>query len=100
MNTELSFEQSRAGAQHAAPLLPRTATSSRSAAGLIQTLKPNVSQSAALQKFSAFGPAALLRNLRIGPLQRIAEVYVPFHLYRVDYDLGREHQSRFFAIDT
>jgi hypothetical protein len=42
----------------------------------------------------------LLRTLRHGPLQRIAEIYVPFHLYRVDYDLGREHQSRLFAIDA
>jgi hypothetical protein len=100
MNTELNFDQAHVGAQHAAPQLARTATSSRRPAASIQTLKPNVSQSTALQKFYALGPAALLRNLRLGPLQRIAEVYVPFHLYRVDYDLGREHQSRFFAIDA
>jgi hypothetical protein len=53
-----------------------------------------------LRKFSAAGPAALLRNLRLGPLQRIADVYVPFYLYRVNYTLGREHQSRLFAIDA
>ena len=30
----------------------------------------------------------------MGPLQRIAQVYVPFHLYRVDYDLGRVSFNR------
>jgi hypothetical protein len=98
MNTELNFQQDVVGAQHAAPQRARTST--RRLLSSIQTLKPNVSQSSALQKFSAFGPAALLRTLRLGPLQRIAQVYVPFHLYRVDYDLGREHQARLFAIDA
>jgi hypothetical protein len=98
MATNLNFEQAHVGAQHAVPQLARTST--RRLPSSIQTLKLNVSQSAALQKFSAFGPTAFLRTLRLGSLQRIAEVYVPFHLYRVDYDLGREHQSRFFAIDA
>jgi hypothetical protein len=98
MNTELNFQQDFVGVQHAAPQLARTST--RRLLSSIQTLKPNVSQSSALQKFSAFGPAALLRTLRLGPLQRIAQVYVPFRLYRVDYDLGREHQARLFAIDA
>ena len=53
-----------------------------------------------MRTFSAAGPVALLRNLRLGPLQRIAEVYVPYQLYRVNYNLGREHQSRLFAIDA
>jgi hypothetical protein len=66
----------------------------------IQTLKPIVTQTEALRKFSAIGLGSLYRRLRTGPLQRIAEVYVPFHLYRVEYDLGREHQSRLFAIDA
>ena len=104
MATNLNFEQAHAiphvGAQHAAPQLARAPKLSRRVSASIQTLKPAVSQSAALQKFSTIGPAALLRTLRLGPLQRIAEVYVPFHLYRVDYTLGREHQSRLFAIDA
>jgi hypothetical protein len=98
MATELNTQQAFVGAQHAAPQLART--SARKVFSSIQTLKPKVSQSDALRKFSAAGPAALLRNIRLGPLQRIAAVYVPFHLYRVDYNLGREHQSRLFAIDT
>ena len=100
MAINLNFEQGHVGAQHAAPLHARTSKVARAVSVSIQTLKPAVSQSAALQKFSAPGPAGLLRALRLGPLQRIAAVYVPFHLYRVDYTLAREHQSRLFAIDA
>jgi hypothetical protein len=98
MNANLNIAHDHVGAQHAAPQLART--SARRTLSSIQTLKPKVSQSDALQKFSTFGPAAIFRTLRLGPLQRIAQVYVPFHLYRVDYDLGREHQARLFAIDA
>jgi hypothetical protein len=98
MATNFNIEQAHVGAEPAAPQLART--SAPRVFSSIQTLKPKVCQSDALQKFSTFGPAALLRTLRLGPLQRIAQVYVPFHLYRVDYDLGREHQTRLFAIDV
>src|SRR5271163_4189270 len=66
----------------------------------IQTLKPNVSQDEALHKFASAGLGALYRRLRIGPLRRIAGVYVPFSLYRVRYQLGRTSQTRFFAMDA
>jgi len=99
MQTNVDFEHDSAGAHHTALLLARASTSHR-AVSSIQTLKSNVTQSDALRKFSTFGPASLLRNLRLGPLQRIAEVYVPFHLYRVNYSLGREQLSRLFAIDA
>jgi hypothetical protein len=98
MATNPNFQQGVVGAQHAVPQLARTST--HSLLSSIQTLKSKVSQSDALRKFTAAGPASILRNLRLGPLQRIAEVYVPFHLYRVNYTLGREHQSRLFAIDA
>jgi len=100
MITNFNIDQahSLAVAEPAAPKLARAST--RGLLSSIQTLKPNVSQADALRKFSAAGPAALLRNLRLGPLQRMAAVYVPFHLYRVDFNLAREHQSRLFAIDA
>jgi len=99
MQTNISHEHDHVGAQHAAPQLARASTTRRAFAS-IQALKSAVSESAALQKFSGSGPVSLLRSLRLGPLQRIAQVYVPFHLYRVDYALGREHLSRLFAIDA
>ena len=98
MQTNADFNHDHVGAQPAVPQLART--SARKPLSSIQTLKSNVSQSAAMQKFSSVGPAALLSSLRLGPLQRIAQLYVPFHIYRVAYNLGREHQSRLFAIDA
>jgi hypothetical protein len=65
----------------------------------IRSLKPNVSQDEALRKFASVGLGALYRRFRIGPLRRIAAVYVPFFLYRVCYQLGRAPHTRFFAID-
>jgi hypothetical protein len=102
MQTELNIGRGHAhvGAQTVARQLALASKSKLRAAMSIEALKPNVSQSDALQKFSAAGPVALFRNLRLGPLQRIAKVYVPFELYRVNYNLGREHQSRLFAMDA
>lgn len=98
-NVKTAHEHDPVGVQPAARQ-PAPASTGRRLSVTIQALKPNVSQSDALGKFSTFGPAALLRMLRLGPLQRVAQVFVPFYLYRVDYDLGREHQARLFAIDA
>ena len=38
--------------------------------------------------------------MRTGPLQRIADVYVPFRLYRVRYALNKEKVQRIFAMDA
>jgi hypothetical protein len=69
-------------------------------AGAIRTLKPNVTQKEAVRAFSAPGFSALYWRMRIGPLQKIADAYVPFWLYRVRYDLGRTPHTRFFALDA
>jgi hypothetical protein len=66
----------------------------------IQTLKPNVTQQEALRTFSGVGPATLYWRMRSGPLQRIADVYVPYSLYRVKYQMGRAAHSTLFAIDA
>src|SRR3989440_5774083 len=66
----------------------------------IRTLKPNVTQKDALRAFSAPGFSALYWRLRIGPLQKIADAYVPFWLYRVRYQLGRTPHARLFALDA
>ena len=66
----------------------------------IQTLKPNVTQQEALRTFSGVGPATLYWRMRRGPLRRIADVYVPYSLYRVQYEMGRAVHSTLFAIDA
>jgi len=66
----------------------------------IQTLKPNVTQQEALRIFSATKFSTLYWRLRSGPLRRIADVYVPYWLYRVQYNMGRAAHSTLFAIDA
>jgi hypothetical protein len=66
----------------------------------IHSLKPNVSQDEAMRAFTSTGLGALYWRMRSGPLQRMADVYVPFSLYRVRYEIGRAAQTRFFAIDA
>lgn len=66
----------------------------------IRTLKPNVTREEAVRTFSAPGFSALYWRMRSGPLQRIAEAYVPFRLYRVRYELVRAAQTRLFALDA
>ena len=66
----------------------------------IRTIRPNVSQNEALRKFSSIGLGTIYRRVRVGPLRLIAGVYVPFFLYRVQYQFGRAPQTRFFAIDA
>lgn len=66
----------------------------------IQVLKANVSREDALRTFSAPGPALLFWSLRSGPLQRIADVYVPFRLYRARYKIHRSAEEALFALDA
>jgi hypothetical protein len=66
----------------------------------IQTLKPNVTQQEALRTFSGAGISTLYWRIRSGPLRRIADVYVPYWLYLVQYNMGRAAHSAFFAIDA
>ena len=68
--------------------------------GSIRVLQPNVTPSEAVRLLSARGIAGALRSLLHGPLQRIADVYVPFWLYRVRYQMGPATESRFFALDA
>ena len=65
--------------------------------GCIRVLKPNVTQEEALRAFSAAGFSTLYWRIRSGPLRRIAEVYVPYFLFRVKCGNSR---PRLFAIDA
>jgi hypothetical protein len=66
----------------------------------IRSLRPNVTREEALRTFTAYGPAALLWKLRNGPLQRIADAYIPFRLYRVGYHMGGAPHTHLFALDA
>jgi len=66
----------------------------------IPVLKPNVTQQEAVRVFSSGGPAGWYWSMRSGPLQRIANVCVPFYLFRVRYQLNRTKVQRWFALDA
>ncbi len=66
----------------------------------IQSLKPNVTKEDALRFFRSGVFSAAYWRLRSGPLQRIAEAYVPFWVYRVRYEMVGAPSTRIFALDA
>lgn len=65
--------------------------------GRIRVLRPNVTQEEAVRVFSAGGFSGLYWRIRSGPLRRIADVYVPYFLFRVKCGNAR---PRLFAMDA
>ncbi len=66
----------------------------------IRSLRPNVTREEAIQAFTATGVASLYWKLRIGSLQRIADAYIPFRIYRVHYSAGGGRHRHHFALDA
>jgi hypothetical protein len=71
-----------------------------SASSSIVALRPNVTQADAIREFSKLGLASMLWRVRAGPLQRIANAYVPYQFYEVSYMMGRAPHTRLFAMDA
>jgi hypothetical protein len=67
-------------------------------AGAIRSLRPNVTREEAILTFSAPGP--LYWKLRGRTLQRIADAYIPFRIYRVWYPMGGAQHTHLFALDA
>ncbi|MGB8473315.1 MAG: hypothetical protein WCE61_04410 [Candidatus Acidiferrum sp.] len=67
---------------------------------VIQALKPNVTQEEAIRVFRAGGFSTAYWRIRNGPLQRIADAYVPFWVYQVRYQVVGAMNSRIFALDA
>jgi hypothetical protein len=66
----------------------------------IKSLKSNASRDDAIRAFSSSGFANKFWQMRNGPLQRIADAYVPCRLYQTRYELGGAMQTRWFALDA
>jgi hypothetical protein len=66
----------------------------------IKAIKPNVTREQALRAFNSgvFSPAYW--RIRNGPLQRIADAYVPFWVYQVRYEVVGAINTRIFALDA
>jgi hypothetical protein len=66
----------------------------------ISSLRANVSRQEAVRAFGGSGLDAIYWRARRGQLRRMAVVYVPFRLYRVQYELGSARHSRLFALEA
>jgi hypothetical protein len=62
-------------------------------------LRPNVTEAGALRVFRAITPSNMYWQQIRGPLQRLAAAYVPFRLFRVQYNLGATKNTRWFAVE-
>lgn len=65
----------------------------------IHTLRPSVTREEAIKRFSQ-GPAAWLRRMGLGPLRLLADVYVPFYLFRINVTSGVRTETRLFGLDA
>jgi hypothetical protein len=66
----------------------------------IRSLRPNVSRDEAIRTFTDSGPASLYWRLRSGSLQRIADAYIPFRMYRVNFPVRGVQRTHHFALDA
>lgn len=66
----------------------------------ICTLRPNVTREEAAHELRSRGLRRILLNVLSGPLRRLAQIYVPFRLYRVHIRDGSRKQSMLLAVDA
>ena len=66
----------------------------------LQSLKPNVSCVEAVDLFASGGVAGFVRRLGIGPLQSVADVYLPYRLYWVEILNGARPYTGWFALEA
>lgn len=66
----------------------------------ICSLKPNVTREQAIEQLTATGATRLLRTLTAGPLRSVAELYVPFRLYRAHISNRGRLDESLVAIDA
>ena len=69
-------------------------------ASAIRSLRANVTREEAIRMFRAPGPSRFYWKWRSGRLERIADAYVPFHLYRVRYDAAGRARTHLFGMDA
>jgi hypothetical protein len=66
----------------------------------ISSIKPNVTREEALKCFRTAGISGLLRNLRYGRLQSVADIYLPFRLFRVTIENRSILEERILGVDA
>lgn len=66
----------------------------------IRSLKPNVTREQAIQQFSSWGLVAFFRQAVHGPLRSVAELYIPFRLFRAQISNRGLTEERLVALDA
>jgi len=66
----------------------------------IRSLKPNVTREQAIRQFTSRGPTALFRNAAFGRLRSVADLYIPFRLFRVQITNRGSTEERLVALDA
>jgi hypothetical protein len=90
LNPDMSFLQAASGT----PLV-RRAPMAR-----IRSLMPNVTREQAIRQFLSRGPVALFRQAAYGPLRSVAELYIPFRLFRAQVSNHGQTEERLVALDA
>ena len=66
----------------------------------IRSIKPNVTRDEAIQQFSGRGLSGMLRKLALGHLHAVAELYIPFRLFRVQLTNDGVSEEKLVALDA
>lgn len=66
----------------------------------IRSLKPNVTREEAVEQLSGGGVLNLLRDLTIGSLRSVGDVYIPFKLFEIRVSNREQHEQHFLALDA
>jgi hypothetical protein len=66
----------------------------------IRSLKPNVTREEAVEQLSGGGVLNWLRDLSLGPLRSVGEIYIPFKLFDIKVSNREQHEQHFLALDA
>ena len=66
----------------------------------IRSLRANVNRDEAQEYFSPGGVADGLRNTFFGSLRSVAELYIPFRLFRIEITNRGVAQAEFFGLES
>jgi hypothetical protein len=77
-----------------------TRISSHAQATRVQSLRPNVTREEAIRELSRSGLAGMLHRAAFGSMQSIADLYIPFRVFRVDIVNNGRAQTSIFGLDA
>ncbi|HZQ68252.1 MAG TPA: hypothetical protein VFA68_07015 [Terriglobales bacterium] len=66
----------------------------------IRSLRANVTREEAMEQFASHGIGTALKNTVYGPLQSVADFYIPFLLFQVEIQNRGKTESRIYGLDA